>query len=349
MPAGLAPPVVRARYPAFDAIRLVAAAGVVFSHSFLIATGSEETEPFQATTGEILGVYGVYAFFILSGFLVAESARRSRSAASFIRKRALRILPGFIVANLVTMYLVAPPFTADAWAFVTSRGTLREFLMVTFLVRDVLYLPSVLMYPPDESAKLIPLVVNGTLWTIRLEILGYALIGLLSLGARRIARLNKAVLLGAVSLAVLVIAVQSRLTQPFLASFAFVFPSLLVGIAMNVVARLAPIRGSVAAVSTALLLAALFWLRMPQLFPLFMAYPLIWLGERGGWLTEKINGEWDLSYGLYLYGWPVTQLLRAATGPGLSGYEMTALALPLSAIVAALSWKLVEKPMLRFK
>src|SRR5437660_7081331 len=59
----------------FDALRLIAALSVVFSHSFLIAEGSEANEPFIWLTGNqcILGLVGVFVFFVISGYLVTES------------------------------------------------------------------------------------------------------------------------------------------------------------------------------------------------------------------------------------------------------------------------------------
>jgi peptidoglycan/LPS O-acetylase OafA/YrhL len=82
-------------YPNSDFIRLVAASAVIFSHSFLIAEGSEQNEPLARLLGErnILGIYGVFVFFIMSGFFVAASAPSSASPGHFLWKRFLRIFP----------------------------------------------------------------------------------------------------------------------------------------------------------------------------------------------------------------------------------------------------------------
>ncbi len=95
-------------FPGFDAIRIAAAAGVVLSHSYLIAEGSEANEPFQKYTGEILGVYSVLVFFMLSGFLVTDSACRSKSCLQFGVKRFRRIAPGFIVNISAVTILICP-------------------------------------------------------------------------------------------------------------------------------------------------------------------------------------------------------------------------------------------------
>lgn len=56
----------------------------------------------------------------------------------------------------------------------------------------------------------------------------------------------------------------------------------------------------------------------------------------------------DYSYGIYLYGWPVQQLI-AQFEPDWGPYKMTAAALPAAWILGALSWHLVEKRALYLK
>ena len=55
-----------------------------------------------------------------------------------------------------------------------------------------------------------------------------------------------------------------------------------------------------------------------------------------------------ISYGVYLYGWPVTQLIRSAVREGWSGYQMAAIALPATAVLGYLSWHLIERPALSY-
>jgi peptidoglycan/LPS O-acetylase OafA/YrhL len=54
----------------------------------------------------------------------------------------------------------------------------------------------------------------------------------------------------------------------------------------------------------------------------------------------------DLSYGLYIYGWPVAQTL-VHLYPGLGPVELAALSLACTLPLAAASWHLVERPSLR--
>src|SRR6185437_6887226 len=57
----------------------------------------------------------------------------------------------------------------------------------------------------------------------------------------------------------------------------------------------------------------------------------------------------DLSYGLYIYGWPSEQAAVWALGGHAAWWQVFLLALPLAATLAFLSWHLVERPALRLK
>ena len=95
-PDGRMPPApAMLRHNNFDALRLVAAVSVMFSHAFLIAEGSQRHEPLIVLTGNqaILGLCGVFVFFAISGFLVTQSFEQTGDPWRFLAKRALRIFP----------------------------------------------------------------------------------------------------------------------------------------------------------------------------------------------------------------------------------------------------------------
>src|SRR5215469_16991062 len=98
------------RHNNFDALRLVAAISVMFSHAFLIADGSQGHEPLIVLTGNqsILGLCGVFVFFAISGFLVTQSFEQTGDPWRFLAKRALRIFPGLFVATLLSAFVLAP-------------------------------------------------------------------------------------------------------------------------------------------------------------------------------------------------------------------------------------------------
>ena len=80
-----------------------------------------------------------------------------------------------------------------------------------------------------------------------------------------------------------------------------------------------------------------------QLGSLFAAYVLLYLGH------VLPSPEWvrvhDVSYGMYIYGFPVQQLIMTFL-PGVGFWGLTFLALALTAPLAAASWFLLESPII---
>src|SRR5262249_21336913 len=85
------------------------------------------------------------------------------------------------------------------------------------------------------------------------------------------------------------------------------------------------------------------------LFPMFGGYLVIYAALNRRWRPIAAARFGDLSYGLYIYGWPVEQTLLYASDGRLAWWQLFPLALALSAALAFLSWHLVEKPALRLK
>lgn len=338
-----------AHYRNFNALRLLAASAVVFSHAFLLATGSEETEPLHST-GLTAGVYGVFVFFILSGFLVTESAKRASGLLDYFRKRFLRIAPALIVSTILVSYAIVPFFASNGpAAFVQDLELLNNVIKTIFLHNEGLYFHTVNFYPPSSDADFLPGVANGVLWTIRLEVIGYALVGLLM--AMSLLQDRKQIVTIPIVVAIAVFSVVYVYVVPvkWISQLLLVLPAFCCGVFMNWLMRFHSPRGTIALLFTIGLVPAVYFRVLPETFSFLVAYPLLWLGAIEFKPLTWFNSRSDVSYGVYLYGWPVTQLLRSIFGEGMSGYQLAALALPVTAVVAYASWHLIEKPALRFK
>src|SRR5258705_13033251 len=100
----------RSRNNTFDFLRLALAMPVLVSHCYPLTQGNNDREPLSQLTGgnEDLGRVAVAGFFILSGFLIANSWAGSLGLLDFLRRRALRIYPGFIAAVLFTSFVIGP-------------------------------------------------------------------------------------------------------------------------------------------------------------------------------------------------------------------------------------------------
>jgi peptidoglycan/LPS O-acetylase OafA/YrhL len=165
----------------FDCLRFLMAVLVIFSHSYPLLYGGEGlVEPLQRVVSRNMtfGTLAVDVFFIISGFLIAMSFERSSTKRSFLRKRILRIVPGYFAATLIGVFVVAP------W-FVPSSSPWHSTAFYSTVGRSVATLgtptvPGVFYRNPFPNA------LNGSLWTIAYEFKCYLLI--LLLGAAGILR-----------------------------------------------------------------------------------------------------------------------------------------------------------------
>jgi peptidoglycan/LPS O-acetylase OafA/YrhL len=337
----------------FDVLRLVAAAMVLVSHSFVVV-GAHEPH-----VGHFpLGTLGVEIFFAISGFLVAKSWFSQPRLRAFAVKRGLRILPALIVTVLACAFVLGPAVTdLSSHAYLGSSATYTyevDNVVATAtgsVIRDVSHaLPGVFADNPDHS-------VNRSLWTLPIEVQAYMAIALLGLaGLLTIGLPALAVGLFALSVAPHGIADLPVVGWPLnwvrgadgenahlLAIFAM---SALMyrhraRIALRVDLAVVAAIAAVALLGTPLERPALV-LCIPYL-ALFAAYRS-WGGLRA------LASRGDVSYGLYLLAFPVQQtIVHAWDGSLPAPGVVIAIALPITYVLAFASWHLVEKRALRLK
>ena len=321
----------------FDAVRLMAALSVVFSHSFLIAEGSEASEPFVRITGNqcILGLVGVFVFFIISGYLVTESYCRTPAPGRFAVRRMLRIYPGLLVNLLICALLIGPLVSAlPAGTYFTSPE-LRQFLVESVsLDAGPLHLPGVLF--ADNS---VGLLVNGSLWTLRYEVMMYLMV--LALGAARLLRLSSAIAL--VGIGVASVYFERALPAGDIGEWAWFVGFFASGMVIHFLRDRLVFDGRYALLAVGALVVFVWLGRFIMLFPLAGAYLVIWFARRYDRWLDYSRYCGDLSYGLYIYGWPAEQLVMYLSGGKATWWQVFAGSLALALPAAWLSWHGVEK------
>lgn len=337
------------RHNNFDFLRFLLATGVVFTHSYVLLRGPGQAADAldRWTGGQVSGGTAVSFFFFISGFLVTESWRRSRTGWAYFRKRLLRIFPAFVVVSLFCALVVGPLGADSAGAY------FHQFRPVPFLVYMGLlvgpFLPPVFLHLP------LPNAVDGSFWTLRYEFWCYVLVALLG-ATGLLARRAWIAALWAVVLAVVTLQNVGALRLPRPELHLLGSPSLWPGLLAFFVAgmtfrvfgdrvRLTPIGAfvSLAALAAVLALHAGACLALPTLG----AYLLLWVAYSPRVPLQRWGKYGDFSYGLYLYGFPVQQLLIQYAGRNLTPVSLFAAAMLLTTALAALSWHLVEKPFLR--
>ena len=320
-----------------NAIGLLLAAIVIVSHSWWLGGYGPEPDP----GGVKLGSWAVLGFFGISGYLISRSRVQAATSTSFFRARVLRIFPGLVVCVAVVAFVFAPltaalagnsfPLGGAAIFFVTNLSAGAPGVAVAGI-------PGTLDGVHDPGAW------NGPLWTLFWEIVCYAVVGVI-LGVLRPK-------LGRVALLV-----------PFLAGTAFVFTldagwgpvptptdwpllPILTFLAGSLVylfqdsipanrATLILTGGLVAVVASMGFTASLVHLPLSIFLVVGALHaPLSRLGSR-----------YDISYGVYIYGWPVQQLLASLNvHSAVPPLVFAAASLLLVAPLAWLSCRYVELP-----
>lgn len=306
----------------FDCLRLIAAALVVVHHARVL----NGMPPWMIGWGPDPGALGVGMFFVISGYLVTASLRRTSGVGTFLAKRVLRIAPGLLAALLLSACVLGPLVSSLPVSEYFGGAAPWLYVLKNLSLYAVTYdLPGVFAHAP------FPNVVNGSLWSLRLEFTAY--LGLALLGGLKLARAPVLAVLAVVTagafVAVHFTGLDARGDLARLAALATLNGWLfLCGAALDAFEVKPP--AWTAVIGLALLPTPAWFLGLPL--------AVIALGRLA---APRLPA--DLSYGLYIYSFPLQQVL--AEHGRLTILTSLALALPF----AAASWFLVEKPALRLK
>ncbi len=295
----------------------------------------------------------IHGFVIMSGYLVLKSLQRSSSIRQYLWRRFLRIYPPLVVALALCAFVMGPAFTTlSPGAYFSHPDTWLHplYSLRIFLVRATPCLPGVFSANPDSCA------VNGSLWTIWVEeVLYVALIGLFFI-RRRPAVMRAAVVTIWLALIVLLQVARSRwadLEIPFSRSVQWdYFADLLLyfcsGCLMTLVSWKDMRRNRIVLIAAFVMAGITCCLHIYQPFA-YLLYPVVMVaaGEDCVPLLLKPFKWGNPSYGLYIYSYPLQQMLIQALMP--SAGLLLALSVPLSFIVGYASWHLVETPFLKLK
>lgn len=337
----------RSRENNLDFIRLIMASLVVLTHSFDVFTPSSLPEPVTfVTRGQITaGAFAVGVFFLISGYLVTASWKSSRSALEFFKKRCLRVYPGFVVACIFSLWVIGPLGARNVSEYYAGVSIVR-------FIKDALLLEMIEM----PGAFVAPFTVNGSIWMIQIEFLCYVLLGVLGIAKL----LNRATVAFGVLLAWLLMSVPSFPDQfgalPGYGTISFMnshfrFANFFFLGSLGYLMRdRIPYRRSLAYVALVAFALGAATKTGLLFFPVAMAYLTAFAGFFPGLpIADFAKRRGDLSYGIYLYGWPVQFALATLMGREQNPYWFSLISLPLAAICAVFSWHFVEHPALKLK
>ena len=314
----------------FDGLRLVAALSVPVSHQY-VNLGRPEPMPFGELT---LGGLAVLLFFSISGYLVASSWNADPKVWRFAIRRLLRILPAYVVVVIGAALYIGltdsrPLATTAAWMYVYKHLTFHAFEW-------------------DFFTGLIDARLNPPLWTITFEIYFYAALAALATVAGKYWGAACAAL---VAIACAVWGIGVPMFNP--SNAAPVDNAVLFGtfFAFGAALFALPVlrTGSVTAAIVAA--GALAYFSGSQAIGLALAIPAltIHIGTRSWPLLRDAARFGDLSYGIYLWSWPVQQVVFTRLPEGSSFGVLLGTSLVATLAVSMLSWHLIERPALKAK
>ncbi|WP_018613328.1 acyltransferase family protein [Segetibacter koreensis] len=344
----------------FDIIRFLLASAVIFCHCFVMYYGYEpftKSEPFMVLSqGQIsIGSVAVDFFFIISGFLIVRSFEYSKTNIEYLKKRILRIYPGFIVAFLISILFAG--FVGELRN--TGTNNYWQYLGNLHKKQELVHLFT--LQSPNEKwyFKNMPQVgVNNSLWTIQFEFICYLLVPVIAfLG------FFKKKFLFIVSFLVVYVILYLQLKGwilPFKESNNLFlgntyhlprFTTYFLSGACFYIFRAKIFKSNFFAIlSFAAIAFSFVWVKcVDQVLPVAGSYLLFYTAYHPALQFSKFSKRGDYSYGLYLYGWPIQQVVMYFLAIHLNPFRFFFIAYPLVLAFAYFSWHFIEKRCLHFK
>lgn len=323
----------------FNLIRATLAFMVLLHHAFMLTGNPIEAQSLVTRFLAGMGEIAVGGFFIVSGFLVTRSLFGRATVGKFCLARVLRIYPGLIVMLLVTTLLLAPFSTVPPAGYFGSVETWRYVAQNATAIFITYPLPGLFEGNSEEA-------VNGSLWSLRYEMFCYitlALVGLIGLARKR-----WVFAVGTVTLALALLLIPFD-SLPYILAVARKM-GFLFGLGA-LAAAYAPFIRMRLVYAAALFAVALLLDRTPLStigWSIAFAYFLLWFAYVPKGPVLAYNRLPDVSYGLYIYAFPVQQL-AIQLAVGADPLSNALVAAPVTILFATASWYAIEKPALDLK
>jgi peptidoglycan/LPS O-acetylase OafA/YrhL len=324
-------------------LRLFFAALVILSHSPELIDGNRSRELLTRLFGTIsFGELAVDGFFLISGYLILQSFINSGTYVEYLAKRVLRIYPGYIVAFGVSLLIGA-----------LVGGRLSGPLQILRLVGGVLFLR-----PPNLDGAFAGLpngLLNGAMWTIAYEFRCYLLVILL--GALGVLKDRRVYLVFTVALLFGMLSQMGFRLPPMVEKFTgdvrwsihFCFIFCAGGVFYLFRDRIRYTQKA-AIIALAALFPFMFLHRFVEAaLATLGGYFLFWFAfQVKSSRLGRIGNGIDLSYGLYLYAWPI-QTVLIWHYRHISPWILFGISTVTAGAVAWVSWTLIERPFLSLK
>jgi peptidoglycan/LPS O-acetylase OafA/YrhL len=323
-----------------DFFRLIAACMVIFGHAYALLPGNGIDPIGKLLRFDYSGSLAVKIFFFISGMLVTSSLIEKQNISKYISSRLLRIWPGLIVVLVITAFILGPLFSTLATSDYFSNPETYKYFFNTIIMQYQVTLPGVFTNHAIVA-------MNGSLWTIPLEVFAYILLGSIFVMGAMLKKTRPIILIAS-----LFIIINQLFGSPILFSsvknnleIAMLGPCFAIGAIFAVFKE----KIDMNPIAAVMLWIGYFIFRRVEFnyyfFYLAMFYTILFISSLK--ITKKLKLPFDPSYGIYLWGWPVQQIMIYYFSKyGIIFNQISSIIIAIT--IGCLSWILIEKKFMSF-
>ena len=283
---------------------------------------------------------GICIFFGLSGYLITASLTERPNILRYTISRVIRLCPLLLFASLLIAFVAGPLFTTASTEAYYSDWRLWAYVPLSTFAYSDLTLPGLFENAPAGGE------VNISLWTLKYEIaayIGLAALSILGLLNRRFVWIWAGFVIGAfiyVSYFTQLRAEIDVLQHGLRFGFAF-----LIGLLLFSYKNLIPLNfsGVLLVIGFAAYTNSSAYMEPFRIVAL--TYTAIWFGSKRADLLSFYNRFGDYSYGIFVFHWPIAQMVLYSN-PTITYGELLTLVMPLTVALAVISWHGIEAPLL---
>lgn len=313
-------------------IRFIAATLVIISHSFPITQGDNSNEILYILTHgqEKLGSLSVKIFFIVSGFLITQSWYRKNNIKDFIKARILRIFPALIISLFITVFIIGLICTNLTKKEYLSNINTYKYLTSISLIKIQYELPGVF------DNNILKGVVNGSLWTLYYEFICYCLVAILG----RLSILKK--------YCIIFFSITFTLSILKSSNFLLLTSYFFVGSLIYIYRSKIKLDFKIFILSLISTFVFGYCELLKIILPFTLSYIVMYLAFNKNIKMYKFGTKNDVSYGLYIYSFPIQQMIVHYL-KNMPWYYNFISSFIITLLISYISWNLVEKPIMKYK
>lgn len=330
----------------FNFLRFLFALMVVVSHSYPLSGSNEREQWIHQITDRQLNwaSIGLNGFFIISGYFIFQSLQRSVSLTDYFKKRLLRIFPALVVMLLLVLLIVPFLYTGhgslflekEYYTFLPNNLSLYGFQSIIKGVFDTNYYHA----------------INGSLWTIRYEFSLYVALAVLFYFRNREKLIATILFMVFVIMYLVFIFFIQRVagSKIFNLQGYHLFNLGTFFVAGSVLASLdfeKYINKSILFGLIVVAVIAIYFQSYDLVKHIVLPIIILTIGFIPIPFFSSFDKFGDMSYGIYIYSFPVQQTLVYLFH--LKVYMLILVSLFVSIALGYLSWHLIEKRALKLK